>query len=30
VQAAFRRRWPDTLPFVARVDGGPVVKFHGR
>ncbi len=27
---AFRRRWPGTLGYVVRVDGGPVVKFHGR
>ena len=27
---AFRERWPGTLGFVIRVDGGPVVKFHGR
>jgi hypothetical protein len=26
---AFRKRWPGTLGFVIRVDGGPVVKFHG-
>jgi len=25
----FRNRWPGTLGFVCRVDGGPVVKFHG-
>ena len=25
----FRQRWPDTLAYVIRVDGGPVVKFHG-
>ena len=27
---AFLKRWPGTLGFVVRVDGGPVVKFHGR
>lgn len=26
----FRRRWPGSLASVTRVDGGPVVKFHGR
>ena len=26
----FRKRWPGTLGYVCRVDGGPVVKFHGR
>lgn len=26
----FRKRWPGTLAYVCRVDGGPVVKFHGR
>lgn len=26
----FRSRWPDSLGYVIRVDGGPVVKFHGR
>ncbi len=26
----FRERWPGALAFVIRVDGGPVVKFHGR
>jgi hypothetical protein len=26
---AFRKRWPGTLGFVIRVDGGSVVKFHG-
>ncbi len=25
----FRERWPGTLVYLARVDGGPVVKFHG-
>jgi hypothetical protein len=25
----FRQRWPGTLAYVIRVDGGPVVKFHG-
>ncbi len=25
----FRKRWPGTLAYVIRVDGGPVVKFHG-
>jgi hypothetical protein len=27
---AFRRRWPDQLSYLVRVDGGPVVKFHGK
>jgi hypothetical protein len=27
--AAFRERWPASLAYVTRVDGGPVVKFHG-
>jgi len=27
---AFRERWPGTLGYVIRVDGGPVAKFHGR
>ena len=27
---AFRKRWPGTLGYVTRVDGGPVVKFYGR
>jgi hypothetical protein len=27
---AFRKRWPGTLSYICRVDGGPVVKFHGR
>ena len=26
----FHERWPDELAFVVRVDGGPVVKFHGK
>jgi hypothetical protein len=26
----FRKRWPGTLGYVCRVDGGPVVKFYGR
>jgi hypothetical protein len=26
----FHERWPDQLAFVVRVDGGPVVKFHGK
>jgi hypothetical protein len=26
----FRKRWPGKLGFVCRVDGGAVVKFHGR
>jgi hypothetical protein len=25
----FRKRWPGKLGYVCRVDGGPVVKFHG-
>jgi hypothetical protein len=27
---AFRQRWPGSLGYVIRVDGGPVAKFHGR
>jgi hypothetical protein len=27
---AFRQRWPDVVPFVMRVNGKPVVKFHGK
>ena len=27
---AFRKRWPGTLGFVIRVDGGPVAKFYGK
>jgi hypothetical protein len=27
---ALRERWPGTLGYVIRVDGGPVAKFHGR
>ena len=30
VQNTFRQRWPDTLPYFARVDGRPLVKFYGR
>lgn len=26
----FLRRWPNHLAYVVRVDGGPVVKFHGK
>lgn len=26
---AFRKRWSGTLAYVVRVDGGPVMKFHG-
>ena len=26
---AFRNRWPDQLSYAVRVDGGPVIKFHG-
>jgi hypothetical protein len=26
----FHERWPDQLASVIRVDGGPVVKFHGK
>ena len=26
----FRKRWPGILSYICRVDGGPVVKFHGR
>jgi hypothetical protein len=29
VWTAFRERWPNSLAFVIRVDGGPVTKFHG-
>ena len=29
VAAAFRAKFPGQLPYIARVDGGPVVKFHG-
>ncbi len=29
VWRAFRKRWPGTLGYVIRVDGGPVAKFHG-
>ena len=25
----YRKRFPGTLGFAIRVDGGPVVKFHG-
>ena len=25
----FRKRWPGTLSYIVRVDGGPVVKFYG-
>lgn len=25
----FRRRFPGQIPYIVRVDGGPVVKFHG-
>jgi hypothetical protein len=28
--AEFEKRWPDVLIFGCRVDGGPVVKFHGK
>lgn len=27
---AFLERWPGTLGYVVRVDGGPVVKFYGK
>ncbi len=30
VWPAFKARWPGSLAYVTRVDGGPVVKFHGR
>ena len=30
VQEEFSKSWPDALPFLCRVDGGPVVKFYGR
>jgi hypothetical protein len=26
----FHERWPEQLAYVVRVDGGPVVKFHGK
>jgi hypothetical protein len=26
----FQERWPAQLAYVVRVDGGPVVKFHGK
>ena len=29
VWQAFRKRWPGTLVYMIRVDGGPVMKFHG-
>ena len=25
----YLKRWPGTLGYVVRVDGGPVIKFHG-
>lgn len=28
--AAFRQEHPDRVAWVIRVDGGPVVKYHGR
>lgn len=28
--AAFRQHHPDRVAWMARVDGGPVVKYHGR
>lgn len=28
--AAFRKSHPDRVAWMARVDGGPVVKYHGR
>lgn len=28
--AAFRQHHPDRVAFMIRVDGGPVVKYHGR
>lgn len=30
VWQAFRKRWPGTLSYICRVDGRPVVKFHGK
>jgi hypothetical protein len=30
VDEAFERRWPGQLSYVVRVDGGPVIKFHGK
>jgi hypothetical protein len=29
VGLAFHERFPGQIPYVVRVDGGPVVKFHG-
>ncbi len=29
VMRKFRQRWPGAVAYVSRVDGGPVVKFHG-
>ena len=30
VRSKFLERWPEALPYVTRVDGGPTVKFHGK
>jgi hypothetical protein len=30
VHDEFRKRWPGKISYVARADGGPVVKFHGK
>lgn len=30
VRNAFRKRWPEALPYFARVDGRPTIKFYGR
>jgi hypothetical protein len=30
VYEAFQERWPEQISYVVRVDGGPVVKFHGK
>ncbi len=30
VTRTFRSRWPNTLMFRSRVDGGPVTRFHGK
>lgn len=27
---AFKKRWPDVLPYTMRVNGRPVIKFHGK
>jgi hypothetical protein len=30
VRIEFRKKWPDQLAFITRVDGGPVVRFYGK